>query len=119
MQTQQITHDAVSFKGEAHEVLQQAADQKSPIKLTGFKRKANFRDNSLQDIEINKCTAVTMLENVPFKYSTAAVPLAPFVTLKSIQEKGYDKQLVSILVYVNVGGCFNFQRIFKIKGNSL
>jgi len=44
LQCKDMTYDSVSFKSEAHSILNTAADQKSPIKLTGYKRKANFRE---------------------------------------------------------------------------
>jgi len=101
-----MTYDSVSFKSEAHSILNTAADQKSPIKLTGYKRKANFRDNTLQDIEINKKTAVTLMENAPFKYSSASVPLAKTVTLKSLKDNSYDKQVVTIIGYLDIKDCY-------------
>ena len=96
----------MSFKKDSHQVLSDAAKNKSPIKLTGFKRKANFRDNSLQDIEIGSKTAVILLENVSFKYSACNIPLAKATNIKSVIENGYDKQMVTVIGYVNIGDSY-------------
>ena len=90
----------------ARQALFTAEQQKSPIKLTGYKRKANFRNNNLQDIEINRKTAITILDSANFKHSTQQSNLADKKSVKDIKEHGYEKQLVSVEGFVQVNGCF-------------
>ena len=39
-----------------------------PLKITGQKRKARYRDQNKEDIELNRNSKITMVSEVPFKY---------------------------------------------------
>ena len=73
LQSQNQSFEAVAFKAELHESMKESTENKSPIKISGFKRRANFRDNQQQDIELNKMTKITMLSEAPFKYKSMKV----------------------------------------------
>ena len=61
---------SVSYHQELHEIFCKAQESKSPIKLTGVKRKLNFLDHTKEDIEMNNTTKLQVIENAPFSYLT-------------------------------------------------
>lgn len=90
LQTQGQTFQAVAFKLETKDTLDEASVSKSPVKLSGFKRKDNFHNNKIQDIEINKKTNVTLLskEQAPFRYHTITPDVAELVDVKTLLDSG-------------------------------
>ena len=93
LQSKEETIRAVAFKKELKETFDSAGSNKTPLKLTGFKRKADHFNQSLQNIEINSRTTITLLtqDNVDFKHD-AGKPLksAKLTSVKEILEKGYE-----------------------------
>ena len=106
LQTNKTTHQGVSFTTSSRAILEEAAEKKSPVKLAGYKRKANFRDNNLQDIEINRRTSITLLDRAGFDYKVQNSSSAAMTNVKSIKEKGYDKQLVSVHGFMMIEDCY-------------
>ena len=90
LQTQDQTYQAVSFKLDHKSTLDEASDSKSPVKLSGFKRKANYRNNNIQDVEINKKTNITLLDStkVSFTHHVAEGEMADIVDVKTISASG-------------------------------
>ena len=62
---------SVSYRQEIHEIFCKAQESKSPIKLTGVKRKLNFLDHTKEDIEINNTTKLQVIDNALFPYLTS------------------------------------------------
>jgi len=79
---------------------------KSPIKIRNFKRKANFKNNTIRDIQINKQTKIQVLEKATFPHQKPSVPTLPKVQVKEIIATGYDHQAVTIIGYISLKDCY-------------
>ena len=71
LQSPDKKYRSVSYRQEIHEIFCKAQESKSPIKLTGIKRKLNFLDYKKEDIEINNTTKLQVIENASFPYLTS------------------------------------------------
>ena len=91
---------SVSYREDYHEKLMEAAKTKSPVKLTGIKRKINFYDNTKEDIEINNTTDIIDIHEVPFKYQSSE---SETFTIKDILENKKHKDVVSLHAYLTTG----------------
>ena len=107
LQCEEEVYQGVSFKQDLKEPMTEAAASKSPIKITGHRKRANFRNNSIQDVEMGRNAKVKLLkdENCNFKYQEVDLPVADQTTIEAIQENGYDRQVVSVTVYIEISGC--------------
>ena len=99
----------MSFKADLKPVLDEAAVNKSPVKMKGFKRKANYRNNNIQDIELNRSTSLSIVESAPFPYVVYEPKKADFITVRDIQQSGYDRQAASLAGYVEINECYSTQ----------
>lgn len=106
LQSNSENYQAVSFNVNTHSVFQEAALSKSPVKLKCFKRKANLRDNNIQDIEVNKNTQVLPMASASFDFKPLAVKIAAKRSIKDIKSTGYDRQMVSVHGYVNIDNTY-------------
>lgn len=88
LQSENQSFEAVAFKAELHESMKESNENRSPIKISGFKRRANFRNNQQQDIELNKMTKITMLSEAPFKFKSMKVDCPEVVKVRSILDNG-------------------------------
>ena len=90
LQTNEETYGAVSFKSDFHSVLTETSANKSPVKITGFKRRANFRNNIVEDIELNHRSSVTVLSpaEVSFEYHTVQEEPADIKSVQDILDNG-------------------------------
>ena len=68
LQTSEKVYHTVPYKMELMQAFQKAGLEMSPVKLSGFKVKANYKNNSQQDIEISRKSIVTKINEVPFTY---------------------------------------------------
>ena len=57
-------------------------------KNDGFKKRANFRNNQQQDIELNKMTKIAMLSEAPFNYKSMKVDCPEVMKVRSILDNG-------------------------------
>ena len=80
-----------------HEIFYKAQEPKSPIKLTGVKRKLNYLDHTKEDIEINNTTKLQVTENASFPYATS---LDSILTIKEILDTQKNDVKVSLIAYV-------------------
>ena len=81
-------YQAVSYRMDVKDTLGEAI---STFKtLSRFKKKANYRDNSSHDIEINKRTPVTKTETAQFEFHPIAKRVAETQTINDINASGYD-----------------------------
>ena len=80
-----------------HEIFYKAQEPKSPIKLTGVKRKLNYLDHTKEDIEINNTTKLQVTENASFPYVTS---LDSILTIKEILNAKKNDVKVSFIAYV-------------------
>lgn len=85
LQEQEQTHEAVSFKPELQETFSDAALTKSPVKITGHRRKANYKDNNIQDVEIGRSAKVILVSNAEFDYTPQHVPVADEISVREIK----------------------------------
>jgi len=106
LQTDTENVNTVSFKPELQETFKEASTNKSPVKISGHKRRANWRDNTVQDIEIGRNAKVKLMENAHFAYQEMQSPEAPSMLVEEVLDAGYDHQLLSITGYVNLGECY-------------
>ncbi|XP_057309886.1 uncharacterized protein LOC130647904 [Hydractinia symbiolongicarpus] len=105
LQTNDGSFEAVCYKPGAKRLFEEACTQKSAIKLTRFKRKANYKNNLIQDIEIGKFTTVSG-DTANFPYVGLKKDVAQLTTVVDIKYHGYDKQMVSVEGYINVNECY-------------
>ena len=61
LQSPDKIHRSVSYCQELLEMFRKAQESKSPIKLTGVKRKLNYLDHTKEYIEINNTTKLQKL----------------------------------------------------------
>ena len=61
LQSPDKIHRSVSYRQELLEIFCKAQESKSPIKLTGVKRKLNYLDHTKEYIEINNKTKLQKL----------------------------------------------------------
>ena len=106
LQTEAGNFEAVSYRMETKQLFDSASKKKSLVQLTKFKRKANFKNNAIQDIEIGRFTLVTDAADASFAYAPLEKITAENVTVADIKNNGYDKKLVSIIGYVNIIDCY-------------
>ena len=71
LQSPDKVYRSVCYRQELHEIFCKAQESKSPIKLTGIKRKLNFLDYKKEDIEINNTNKLQVIENASFPYLTS------------------------------------------------
>jgi len=102
VQTEESTHEGVSFRMDLRKKLETSESNKSPIKLRNIKRKANWKNNTLQDIEINRHTTVEAATNANFLHKKMKKDVAKTITIADVKGKGYDRQVVSVLGYIDV-----------------
>lgn len=100
-QTEGVTHKGVSFRMDLREKFETSASQKKAVKLTNVKRKANWKDNNLQDIEVNRYTQFETVSSVGFTHKEMKHDVASVAKIKNIKEKGYDRQIVTVVGYVD------------------
>ena len=81
LQSPDKIHQSVSYRQELLEIFCKAQESKSPIKLTGVKRKLNYLDHTKEYIEINNTTKLQEIDNASFPYSTS---LDSILTIKEI-----------------------------------
>ena len=102
LQSPNKTYRSVSFCQKLHEIFCKAQESKSPIKLTGFKRKLNYYDHTLEDIEINNSTKLQVIENASFPYVTS---LESILTIKEILDTKKNGEKVSLIAYLAAENC--------------
>ena len=102
VQSKDSYHHGVSFRMDLREEFEQSASQKSPVKLKNIKRKANWKDNTKQDIEVNRTTKLEIAKSANFPFKKVKKDIAQITKIKLIQEEGYDRQVVSLVGYINV-----------------
>ena len=107
LQTQNADHQAVSYRVDVKNTIETAAKSKSPVKLLYFKKKANFRDNAQQDIEINRKSIIYPCpkDEASFQYQGMEHSAAEGKSIQEIQDKGCDKQMVSVTAFVDIDEC--------------
>ena len=88
---------SVSCRQELHEIFCKVQESKSPIKLTGVKRKSNFLDYTKEDIEINNTTKPQVIGNSSFPYLTS---LDSILTIKEILDTKKNGEKVSLIGYL-------------------
>jgi len=88
LQCEEENYQSVSFKPNVHELLDSASEQKLPVKIHGFKRKANYKDNNLTDIEINRATSVIPLAQADFAYKEIEIDIAGYKDIQSVIADG-------------------------------
>ena len=104
--------DAVSYKPELQDTMKEASCSKSPVKITGFRREANYFNNKKQDVEMGRSAKVRLLSRAAFAYEEMNAEVADFVPVNRILEEGYDRQLVSVTGYVRIDNCYSFRKHF-------
>ena len=107
LQTQNANHQAVSYRFDVKNTIETAAESKSPVKLLYFKKKANFRDNAQEDIEINRKSIIYPCpkDETSFQYQGMEHSAAEGKSIQEIQDKGCDKQMVSVTAFVDIDEC--------------
>ena len=88
---------SVSYRHELRAIFCKVQESKSPIKLTGVKRKLNYLDHTKEDIEINNTTKLQVIENASFPYLTS---LDSILTIKEILDTKKIGKKVSLIVYL-------------------
>ena len=101
LQSPSKSYRSVCFYDDYHDKLEEFSKSKSPIKLSGIKRKMNFYNPSEEDIEISKKTVIEAVDDdeISFSYESDDVEL---VTIKHILEKSKDRDRVSLYAYLNI-----------------
>ncbi|XP_057291643.1 uncharacterized protein LOC130614240 [Hydractinia symbiolongicarpus] len=101
VQTDETVHRGVSFRMDLRDKIEKAAESKSPVKLVNYKRKANWKDNSLQDIEVNRNTRLEECK-AGFAHKNIKKDVAKRQKIKTVLDSGYDKQMVTIIGYIDI-----------------
>lgn len=101
VQTKQNVHQGVSFRMDLRDKLEKATEEKSPVKLKNFKRKVNWKDNSQQDIEINRNTKIEDSQ-AGFPHKKIKRDIAKQLKIKSILDNSYDRQAVTVVGFINI-----------------
>ena len=105
-QTKDDVIDSVGYSKDLKSTIDDAVASKSPVKLKNYKRKANYRDNTKQDIELGYKAKVQLLERIDFESkSPTSKSSASKVNVSDIFTKGYDHQVVTVVGYIFVNGC--------------
>ena len=105
---------SVSCRQELHEIFCKVQESKSPIKLTGVKRKLNFLDYTKEDIEINNTTKSQVIGNASFPYLTS---LDSILTIKEILDTKKNGEKVSLIGYLAAENCPVIQTWLKKSGS--
>ena len=79
LQSPDKIHRSVSYRQELLEIFCKVQESKSPLKLTGVKRKLNYLGHTKEYIEINNTTKLQETENASFLY---LVSLDSILTIK-------------------------------------
>ena len=113
LQSQYKTYRSVSYCQELHEIFSKAQESKSPIKLTGFKRKLSYYNPTEEDIVIDSSTKLQVIEDVSFTYVTS---LESVLTIKEILDTKKNDEKVSLSAYLVSENCPVIQTRVKKSG---
>ena len=102
LQTEANNFRSVSHRIDLHKRFSDAAQSKSPVKITKFKHVANFFNKELKDVEINRLTKLDAPTSVNFEHQLPTVKPPPLSTIAEILELKQNKDVVTIRVYLDV-----------------
>ena len=114
-QTKTENIESVGYSTNHKSTIDDAAANKSPVKVNYFKRKFNYRDNSKQDLELGRTTKIKLLSKFDFESKPPTRgPSAAKIDVKDI-ENAYDGQLVSVVGYIKADECYatKFKKTYK------
>ena len=89
-------YNSVAYKLNLKESLEQALEMKKAVALSGFKYIANWKDNNIQDIQLDRKTTIKSNVKAEFPFDSTPMKFASLTTVSAIMKDGYDKKIVSV-----------------------